>query len=71
MKRIIVLTACLALCGCTPNFAKSMKALGNDRAVFIGSLQTVYGTGKVVRIGETTNSVTVSPDGTVTVNAQR
>jgi len=68
MKRILTLSACVALCGCTPNLAKSMKALGDDPAILVGSVQSVYGTVKVTRIGGTTNSVTVSPDGTVTVN---
>lgn len=71
MKRILVLLPCAALCGCTSsgNFAKTFKALGEDPAIVSAVLGTPWGVQRFVRIGGTTNSVMVSPDGTVTVNA--
>jgi len=50
------------------NLAKNIQALGKDPAIVVGNIATVYGTGKFIRVGVTTNSVTVQPDGTVIVN---
>jgi len=72
MKRTMILlgaVAALSLTGCaTQNLAASLKALGEDPAIVVGKVTSVYGTFGIIRIGGTTNSVTVSPDGTVTVN---
>lgn len=69
MTRVAITALLLfAVAGCTPNFAKVMNSLAKDPAIVSGSVQTVYGTGRFTRIGATTNAVTVSPDGTVTVN---
>jgi len=66
--RIALAALCCLTLSCTPNFAKVMNSLAKDPAIVSGSVQTVYGTARFTRIGGTTNSVTVSPDGTVTVN---
>lgn len=60
----------IALCaGCAPMAPhKLMKEVAKDRSVLTGTVTTIYGNGRFTRIGETTNSVTVSPDGTVTIN---
>lgn len=71
MKSLVLIAALalIPLTGCaTRNLAASLKELGDDPAIVVGSINTVYGTAKLVRIGVTTNSVTVNPDGTVTVN---
>lgn len=74
MKRILVLTAlaALPLCGCmsSAGFSKTIRELSRDPAIVSGTIQTPYGAARFVRIGGTTNSVTVSPDGTVTVNSK-
>jgi hypothetical protein len=73
MKKLFVLSlACLPLCGClSTNFTEYAKAMAGDPATIVVSINTVYGTAKFTRVGETTNSAnvmkTVSPDGTVTI----
>jgi len=56
--------------GCsTTDITKLVGALGQDSAVVTGTVTSVYGTVKIVRVGPTaTNSVVVSPDGTVSIN---
>ncbi len=49
---------------------KLVKELGKDHSIFTGTVTTIYGMGRFTRIGETTNTVTVSPDGTITINKQ-
>lgn len=67
---LIGMAALLAMItGCSStNITKLINAAGKDSAVVSGTVTSVYGTVKFVRVGPTTNSVTVSPDGTVTVN---
>jgi len=51
--------------------ATLITAAGKDNATISASVTTIYGTVKFVRTNPMTNStVTVSPDGTVTVNTR-
>lgn len=69
MRFSILFIPLLVLCGCsTTNLEKVLIAAGKDQAIVVGKIASVYGTASIVRIGGTTNTVTVSPDGTVTVN---
>lgn len=71
-KRIFALTFLVALIpaltGCS-GMAKFQRAIANDPAIVSAQITSVYGTAKLVRVGgcPTNTSVTVSPDGTVTV----
>lgn len=74
MKKLFLLLPilCIASCGCiSTNISELTKALAGDPATVVVSVQTIYGTLKVTRVGEATNSPssmkTVSPDGTVTI----
>lgn len=72
MLRTAMLLAALLLTGCAAgSAAKFAKALGNDHAIFVINAGTPYGQQKIVRIGETTNSVLVTPEGAVNVNGPR
>lgn len=71
MKRFLPLVAIIALplAGCsTSGMSKLVGQLKNDPATVSASVTSVYGTVKLIRVGgQTNNSVTVSPDGTVTI----
>ncbi len=63
---------CLSLCGCSAtNISRLSRELAKDPAIVSVQVRSVYGTVNFVRVGTTTNGVTVSPDGTVTVNQTR
>jgi hypothetical protein len=66
----VALALCLA--GCT-GVSKLIKSGGNDHATVSGTVTSIYGTMKFVRTNPagTNQSVTVSPDGTVTVTAPK
>lgn len=66
-KLLLSLLSVGLLSGCA-GAANVVKAFGKDRAIFIVNAGTPYGAQRIVRIGETTNSVTVSPEGAVTIN---
>jgi len=78
MKKILIISATVALLtGCvganaTKGLASLSSNLSKDHALFIVNtdLITPWGQqkGKLVRVGDLTNTVTVSPEGTVTVN---
>jgi hypothetical protein len=55
------------LAGCASGPA-IVKALAKDQAIVTGNIMTPYGSSRFTRIGATTNTVVISPDGTVTVN---
>ena len=65
----ILLTFIFAIgSGCSStNITKLTQALSRDPAIVSAKVATVYGTASLVRVGSTTNTVTVGPDGTVTV----
>lgn len=75
MKRILLIfvftvaaAVTLALTGCTNGVAGVARALAKDPATVSVKINTIYGTASLVRVGvQTNNSVTVSPDGTVTI----
>ena len=73
MRNVLLgLMVVAGLSGCAAgSAAKFAKVLGNDKAIFVINAGTPYGTQKIVRIGETTNSVTVTPEGQVTVNSNK
>ena len=71
--KTILLSVCLIpvglLCGCV-NMGKLTKALSNDNATVVGNINTIYGTGKIIRTNpKDGQSVTISPDGTVNINS--
>jgi hypothetical protein len=55
--------------GCASNaLAKSINALKNDPAAINAQIVTPWGTAHIARVGGTTNSVAVTPDGGILVN---
>ncbi len=81
-KTFVILSALVAIgsfTGCVgQNATKGFVAMGanlaKDHALFIvdNKLMTPWGqqNSRIVRVGDLTNTVTVSPEGVVTVNAQ-
>lgn len=48
------------------------KELSKDNATVVGNINTVYGTGKIIRTNPRDGqSVTISPDGTVNITAEK
>lgn len=72
MKPFLALTllSLPLLSGCA-GLSDLATQLKGDEAIVVTSINTVYGTAKLTRVGGGTNSVTVSPDGTVTINEKR
>ncbi len=69
MKKIIPLLLVIPLVGCSTRALNALaKNLKGDQAIVVGKVSSIYGTVSLVRIGGTTYSVTVAPDGTVSVN---
>lgn len=68
MKKVILLALTVTLTGCSStNISKVIQELGKDDSVVVHKLGTVYGTSYFVRVGPRTNSVVISPDGTVSI----
>ncbi len=69
---LLAFSAAIFLSGCsTTNITDLAKALANDPAIVSGQVASVYGTVKFSRVGSVTNClVTVSPDGTITVDGR-
>lgn len=67
---IIGTVAFLAFAGCA-NTPALLRALAKDPATVSVRIGTPWGTQMFTRVGGTTNSVTVSPDGSVTVGAAK
>ncbi len=66
----LLFIAAIACAGCV-NVGKLTKDLSRDNATVSASVSTVYGTMKIVRSNPTTNqTVTVSPDGTITIGSK-
>jgi hypothetical protein len=62
-------TASMTLTGCsTAGLGKLARELKNDPAIVAVKAVTPWGNASLVRVGGQTNSVSVSPDGTVTIN---
>lgn len=77
-KRIGADAAAVLLLGCSLFFlsgcasaAGVARALAKDPAIVIVRMGTPWGNQQITRIGVTSNSVAVSPDGSVTVNGIR
>lgn len=72
MKNLALLALLLpAVVGCsTSNLSKLVGQLKNDPAIVAAKVTTIYGTAQLTRVGGQTNSVNVSPDGTITINRQ-
>ena len=67
MKKLIPL-ALLALTGCSStNIANLTKELAKDPAAVHIRVTSIYGTLDFTRVGDLTNQVTMSPDGTVQI----
>lgn len=57
----------VALCGCSStNVSSLVKALAKDPATVSVRIRSIYGSVDFVRVGGATNSVSISPDGTIT-----
>lgn len=66
-KLLFLLPLCVAGCSAT-NLTKLTNALAKDPAIVSAKVTGVYGTAQLTRVGSVTNqTVTVSPDGTITV----
>jgi starvation-inducible outer membrane lipoprotein len=68
MKKYAILIAFI-LAGCS-SAPKMLKALKGDQAIVTGQIMTPWGSSKFIRIGGTTNSVTVNADGVISVNGK-
>ena len=69
MKRLALLALLLPAVGCsTANLSKLVGQLKNDPAIVAAKVTSLYGTAQLTRVGGSTNSVTVSPDGTISIN---
>lgn len=66
MSPLICLVALTGCTGCTTNASKLIDALSKDPATVRLRVTSIYGTVDFVRVG-TTNGLTVSPDGTISV----
>lgn len=65
--KTLLLCSLLAFTGCS-NMPKIVRALAKDQAIVSTKVVTIYGTAQLTRVGGVTNqTVTVSPDGTITV----
>jgi hypothetical protein len=74
IRRTLILLSALSLslfcsgCVSPSKLAAVVEQLKDDPAIISTKVSTIYGTAYLTRIGGQTNSVTVSPDGTITVN---
>lgn len=66
--KILIISSLLALCGCSAtNVSRFATAMGKDHATWIVNVNTIYGSGRYVRIGDNTNVCTsVNADGVIT-----
>lgn len=66
---IVLAFLSLSLMGCsTANLSRLVGQLKNDPAIVAAKVTSIYGTAQLTRVGGSTNSVTVSPDGTISIN---
>lgn len=72
MKLMLVVVLAIPLTGCVrSNLSELVGKMGNDNATVAAKINTIYGTGYVIRSNPTTNQdVTISPDGTVTIKSK-
>jgi len=68
MKILLLIVPCVMLTGCSStNITKLVGALAKDPAIVSVRVSSVYGTVVFNRVGVTTNGVSITPDGTITV----
>jgi hypothetical protein len=67
MKKMLLVIPALLLCGCT-GFGSLSKNLAEDAAIVKLKIGSPWGLQDVLRIGGTTNTVIITPDGSVTIN---
>ena len=74
LNRPLLLSALLTLplvgSGCT-GLTGLATQLKDDPAVVRLDIVTLYGTGKLIRVGSNTNAVSIAPDGTITINPDK
>ena len=65
-----IIVILFALCSGCSGMAGMARELKDDPAIVAHQISTIYGTSKFVRVGgrQTNSTVSVSPDGTVTVH---
>lgn len=71
MKRAAYLLPLLAFAGCwsgCTSLVPVTRELARSQSTFTVNLTTVYGTLKVVRVGQTNATISIDPSGGVTVN---
>lgn len=70
-KLILIAPTIVCLCGCAGT-TKLAKVLGNQSSILVLNVGTPYGNQNVVSVGgKTTNSILVTPDGKVSINAPK
>ena len=71
--KLLKLSMCAALAclvsGCA-GYGMISKNLGDDGAILVIDSKSIYGQNKLTRVGETTNSVVIDPDGTIIINGK-
>lgn len=65
MKALLALALLVSITGCV-NMPKIAKELAKDDATVSIKVNTIYGTASFFRAMPRTNSLSVSPDGTIT-----
>lgn len=69
MKTLFLL-GLLALTGCSStNITKLTQALARDPAIVSARITSIYGVVQFTRVGSTNGSVTIGPDGTLSVKS--
>lgn len=71
MKKLLCLAAGLTLLSGCVSMTRLAKQLKDDPAIISVRMGTPWGTQLLTRIGGTTNSVDVLPDGTVRINPRQ
>ena len=57
-------------CGCA-GYGNVSKNLSEDGAIVKAKIGTPWGVQDIIRVGETTNSVEITPDGSILINHPR
>lgn len=66
--KTLTLISLLALTGCSStNITKLTQALARDPAIVSARITSIYGVVQFTRVGSTNGSVTIGPDGTLSV----
>lgn len=65
---LALLAGCVSGCASLPKVVRELK---DDPAVVKLDIITMSGSGRLIRIGEMTNTVEVTPEGKVTINPRK